>query len=580
MPPSPSQLIATANAFISAYNKWTVPDVLSIRSPSCKHHVLPGIKPPRNNQDFGEFPEGDAAGGGRGGEEGDDAFEEHRGDGCRTESDDRKTQCSALASPSATSSGFPLLFTAITGSSFSLSCITLSLSPRQHIKMDEIADDVANHPARTPVDVALKDYLIEGPAPEGEGDKLFACPHLGCDGFTFETVYECQIHEEEWHKPPYFCSDCGANFAARTALKRHLKSTGHFNWVCCEETCVMKGILFANQAEFVSHALNTPGHEHLFPGESLQSPGSARRINLMEGELGEESSSDDEGHICPEPSCRRYQHVFYTETEFTKHTESHGHIHAVKHSESLRESGKSIADIETEQEAAREFRCTARHCAYFGEKLKHSQSYYRHIATAQHLTARLIESNPASPTAEIRLKFAQISLTCDEPECPKFEHSFLGRGNHNKHTNSVAHRKAVEYGQLKRAMVGSAVGGRESVKAQTPEREKPTAEAAPPTTPQIWSRSLFTPISPATSTFRTPVQLVTPTKRQAKDVVMMSPPPSSRREESLKKRNRELEEELRETKEKMERMRNAYQEQISSLFQTLGETQSRSVRYD
>ncbi|ETR99617.1 hypothetical protein M419DRAFT_65695, partial [Trichoderma reesei RUT C-30] len=55
MPPSRSQLIATANAFIAAYNKWTVPDILSIRSPSCKHHVLPGKNPPRNNQEFGEF---------------------------------------------------------------------------------------------------------------------------------------------------------------------------------------------------------------------------------------------------------------------------------------------------------------------------------------------------------------------------------------------------------------------------------------------------------------------------------------------------------------------------------------------
>ncbi|PTB63399.1 hypothetical protein BBK36DRAFT_1143884 [Trichoderma citrinoviride] len=58
MPPSRSQLIATANAFVAAYNKWTVPDVLSIRSPTCKHHLLPGTKlPSRNNQEFAEFLE-------------------------------------------------------------------------------------------------------------------------------------------------------------------------------------------------------------------------------------------------------------------------------------------------------------------------------------------------------------------------------------------------------------------------------------------------------------------------------------------------------------------------------------------
>lgn len=448
-------------------------------------------------------------------------------------------------------------------------------------------DDISDERAHTPSNAALKDYLVGGPLPEGEGDKLFACPHLGCDGLTFETVQECQIHDDEWHNPPYACSDCGANFVAKPALKRHLRISGHFNWVCFEEDCVMKRILFANQAEFVAHALNTPGHEHLFPEEPLQSPGSAKRINyaevltLMDGESSEEESlSDDESKMCPEPSCRRYQHVFYKEAEYIRHTDSHGHVHAVRYSETLRESGKSIADITTEQEAAREFRCTAEHCAYFGERLKTSQSFYHHIATVQHLHSRLVESDAASPTAEIRLKLAQIKLTCDEQECPKFQYPFLGRGNYNKHTNSIAHRKAVEYGQLKRAMVGSAIGGQGNAIAQTPEPQTPTAEAAPPTTPQIWSRSLFTPISPTTSTFRTPIQFVTPTKRSAKDVVMMSPPPSSRRENSLKKRNQELEEELRETKEKMERMRNTYQEQISSLFQTLGEAQSRSVRYD
>ncbi|KAL6854516.1 hypothetical protein J3F83DRAFT_770589 [Trichoderma novae-zelandiae] len=455
----------------------------------------------------------------------------------------------------------------------------------------DLANDLVNQPEDHAVDAALEGYQLDGPMPEGEGDALFACPHLSCDGFTFESIQECQIHDDEWHSPPYACSDCGANFAARPALKRHFRSSGHFNWICHEEECELKGALFANQAEFVSHALNTPGHEHLFPDEALQSPGSAKRINyaeilnLTEGETTAESSSEDEGQMCPEPACRRYQHVFYTDTEFARHAESHGHIHAIKHSESLRESGKALADIMTEQEAAREFRCTAENCAYFGEKLKNSQSYYRHVETAQHLQAQLAEANPASPTAEIRLKFAQICLTCDEPECPKFEHSFLTRGNHAQHTKSIAHKKAVQYGQLKRALAGPTTGGQCNVKAQTPERETPeretpTAEAAPPMTPQIWSRSLFTPISPTASTFRTPVQFVTPTKRPVQDVVMMSPPPSSRREESLKKRNRELEEELREAKEKMERMRAAYQEQISSLFQTLGDAQSRSVRYD
>ncbi|KAL7942884.1 hypothetical protein V8C42DRAFT_141637 [Trichoderma barbatum] len=42
MAPSRSQLINTANAFISAFGRWTVSDVLSIQSPSCRHRTLPG----------------------------------------------------------------------------------------------------------------------------------------------------------------------------------------------------------------------------------------------------------------------------------------------------------------------------------------------------------------------------------------------------------------------------------------------------------------------------------------------------------------------------------------------------------
>ncbi|KAL6821265.1 hypothetical protein V8C40DRAFT_280599 [Trichoderma camerunense] len=431
------------------------------------------------------------------------------------------------------------------------------------------------------VEIPPTGYLVDKPSLDGEGDQPFACPHSSCDGFTFETVEECRIHEDDWHNPPYFCSECDSTFAARPALKRHFKASGHFNWICLEDKCNLKGTLFASQSEFVIHALNTPGHEHLFPEEPLSSPVSAKKINyaevvnLMEGETTEECLSEEEGERCTEPSCRRYQRVFYTESEFTRHKESHNHVNAIKYSEFLRESGKSIVDIMAEQEAAREFRCTVEGCPKYGEKLKTSQSFHRHIATDQHLYPRP-SSDPTSPTSEIRLKFAQISLECDEPECPKFQHSFLNKGNHTKHTKSVAHCKAVEYGNWKRSMGSSSAGNLENTRIQTPEKQKPTPIVAPPSTPQIWTRSLFTPISPPAtdSTCAQRTQFVTPTKRGVHDIALMTPP--SWREENLRKRNRELEEELERMKEKMDRMRAAYQEQISSLFETLGETQYRN----
>ncbi|KAK4082258.1 uncharacterized protein Triagg1_2070 [Trichoderma aggressivum f. europaeum] len=57
MAPTRSQLIDTANAFIAAYNQWTVSGVLSIRSASCTHRVLPGNQPARTKAEFGEFLE-------------------------------------------------------------------------------------------------------------------------------------------------------------------------------------------------------------------------------------------------------------------------------------------------------------------------------------------------------------------------------------------------------------------------------------------------------------------------------------------------------------------------------------------
>ncbi|KAL7929898.1 hypothetical protein V8C35DRAFT_331028 [Trichoderma chlorosporum] len=431
-------------------------------------------------------------------------------------------------------------------------------------------------------------YAVDALALEGEGDQPFACPHLSCDGFTFETIQECRIHEDDWHNPPYFCSECDTSFAARPALKRHFKASGHFNWICLEENCDMKGILFANQSEFVAHARSTPGHEHLFPDEPLNSPVSVKRINyaevtnLREGETTDECPSEEEGQVCLEPACGKFQRVFHTESEFARHKESHNHVNAIKYSEALRESGKSITEIMNEEEAAREFRCTAEGCPYFGQKLKTSQSFHRHIQTTQHLNpTKPCPSNPASPTTDIRMKLGKLRLkpSCDEPECPKYEHRFSGTKTFEKHLQSVVHLTSVKYGQMVRNAANSVPRGQGSVKTQTPEKEEPLTVAAPPSTPQMWTRSSFTPITPKSIDFTcAPVtQLITPTKRPAQDIALMTPP-SSWREENLRKRNRELEGEIEQMKGKMDQIRRTYQEQISSLFQTLGEMQDRSHR--
>ncbi|KAM0517689.1 hypothetical protein ACHAPE_004662 [Trichoderma viride] len=425
---------------------------------------------------------------------------------------------------------------------------------------------------------------------EGEGGRLFACPEIGCDGFTFDNIYECQIHVKDWHSPPYSCSECDASFAAMPALKRHFKSTGHYNWICQEDGCEMKGILFANRSEFVAHALRISGHERLLPTEELNNPLFPKKINYAEviHILCEDTASepsDEEVYQCLEPSCRRYQQTFHSDSEFGRHQESHPHVSAIKYSEDLRESGKSVEDIAIEQEAAREFRCTAKSCPFFGEKLKTSQSFYRHITTTKHVYMHPLlnsVSNPTSPTADIRLRFDRLNLSCDEPECPRYEHHFAHYFNLTKHNQSVQHLKAVSYGQMKRSAVPlDHVQGA----IQISEEAQSAATVAVPSTPVRWSCYSFAPITPDTdSTTRNAEfrEMITPTKRAIRNISPLTPSPpsstlSSWREESLMKKNEELEIEVQQLKDRIERLRSAYKEQISSLFQALGAEQARKT---
>ncbi|EHK49567.1 hypothetical protein TRIATDRAFT_280757 [Trichoderma atroviride IMI 206040] len=483
---------------------------------------------------------------------------------------------------------------------FAVSCSLLSSSEAlATFDFRRIRRIFLESPMENSIDQHQHEAMTESPPPgysvaadigdkEGEGGRLFACTEIGCDGFTFDTVDECQIHVKDWHNPPYSCSECEANFAAMPALRRHFKASGHYNWICQEEQCEMKGILFANRSEFVAHALRISGHERLLPAEDLKSPLFPSRINYAEiihipCDDTTSEPSDEEAFQCLEPSCRRYQHLFHSESEFGRHQESHAHVSAIKHSEGLCQSGKSVGDVTTEQEAAREFRCTAKGCPFFGEKLKTSQSFYRHINTTKHAYPLLNSaSNPTSPTAEIRQRFDRLNLACDEPECPRYEHHFANYMNFTRHIQSVPHLKAVSYGQTKRsALPSDHIQGA----TQMSEESQSAATVAIPSTPVRWSSYSFAPITPDTDStthiaeFR---DMTTSTKRSIRNISPLTPPPPSSslpswREESLVKKNEELEIEVRQLKDKMERLRSAYKEQISSLFQALGAEQARKT---
>jgi hypothetical protein len=57
--PTRERLLQTASAFLVTYDDWSVPSILSLRSPSCVHHTLPvslGV-PSRSNAEYTKFIE-------------------------------------------------------------------------------------------------------------------------------------------------------------------------------------------------------------------------------------------------------------------------------------------------------------------------------------------------------------------------------------------------------------------------------------------------------------------------------------------------------------------------------------------
>lgn len=146
-----------------------------------------------------------------------------------------------------------MLLSIITTSSRNFNLCQIRPPPR--VSMMESALDQHHHATMEgpPPGYFVADRMSEE---EGDGGRPFACPEIGCDGFTFDTINECRAHEDDWHNPPYACSECSTCFAAKPALKRHFDSTGHYNWICQEKECTMKGVLFANRSEFVAHVLH------------------------------------------------------------------------------------------------------------------------------------------------------------------------------------------------------------------------------------------------------------------------------------------------------------------------------------
>ncbi|KAK5995980.1 hypothetical protein PT974_04400 [Cladobotryum mycophilum] len=322
----------------------------------------------------------------------------------------------------------------------------------------EIADFVEPHVAGLPPLPKNRDretipweYDVPSSVRENEGAAPFVCPQLGCDGLAFETAGECHRHEDEYHSPPYWCGECDASFAAESALRRHLSASGHRVWICEEKGCDMEGIQFSSKDGYVAHALESMNHRAI--DLRRQTAVVRRRVSPDSDDMMEDVLSDcpsDVGEMCTQPCCHKFEHPFPSRGEWDRHAISHGHVSAVRLSETLAALDLPAEQLAARQASARGFTCDAPGCQHFGRRLSTSQSYYRHVEAAGHREPRpRIERAALKPIVKEAMR---VRMVCEEVACGKFGQEFGKAGSWFRHVAGVGHVRAARFGEVMRRM--------------------------------------------------------------------------------------------------------------------------------
>ena len=395
-------------------------------------------------------------------------------------------------------------------------------------------------------------YLVWTTPNDGEYG-TYTCPSYdGCDGIVCDNIEECYAHEKEWHSSPYSCAECSTSFAAYTALSRHIKASGHQQWVCHNAECELKGVTFDSHVSYYAHIINSSAHLQFIP------PRENMNLELVE-ELSDNESDVDmtdglsecpslDGFICLEPCCSAYLRRFSTECVFQVHINSRGHDFAAKREESLLRQDLPAAELQAKQEAMREFRCDVKGCALFGCCLSTSQAYANHIQTTGHLFPRIdIDSGSDVEATEYEDDGPQPKLSCDVLGCPRHGHRFSNAANHQRHVQSVLHLRAAQKSTVN--LCGETTLRRSPrfkqerlvIKTELDYDEVRAFRSSAPSPPFA---------TPERRTFPT-----TPEKYATTPYTPLSSPFSTAREEYLERRNRQLEDELRRLHAEMDLLR-------------------------
>lgn len=284
-------------------------------------------------------------------------------------------------------------------------------------------------------------------SPNETENATFSCPHIGCDGISFEDVDQSSQHEVDWHSGPYTCPECHSNFASRPALTRHFCASQHIRiWDCPHRGYELHGVGFDSQKALEQHLQSPTFHgtssDRSFTATQGANPKeeAVHRDNItVDRPSTSLSPSPEQDYTCRELCCHRYLECFRSPLEYARHTESYPHKTAIKMGEELNQEELTAGNLNEEQRAAREFECTSEGCPFQGRKFSTAQTFQHHRSTQAHRTTSFLIAGTADEMEVSVEETPRDPMYCEAWSCPQFGRLFSNAANFARHSQSAPH---------------------------------------------------------------------------------------------------------------------------------------------
>lgn len=155
---------------------------------------------------------------------------------------------------------------------------------------------------------------------------------------------------------------------------------------------------------------------------------------------------------CQEVACRKYRESFESETEYNKHKSHHCHTFGERMTETLLSEFCFGEDLKSKQKAVRERRCYAKQCPRFNTIFSGSQSLENHLHTDYHKYHQLTIDEETDERKGLENNEQQIDegnsdwaddggdrLICTKKGCSRYLHVFSSTLIYNVHIKSRGH---------------------------------------------------------------------------------------------------------------------------------------------